>query len=187
MICQENVFLLSSRKVTWLFIFSSLNLPSTPQHLFRSPVGQNLWASSGRTSNPAVAVAAWHDEIRYYDYDSNTCEPNKACGHYTQVNVANISKSQFCELIVKVDRSLQGFVYRAWQNSRLCHHAERALTSDWSVKSFIVAVYQNFLSCFEQTVLSELEKKQFSQTTIKTIYAPVSSECSSFRVYWQCH
>ena len=74
---KKMCFFSAQEKVTWLFIFSSLNLPSTPQHLFRSPVGQNLWASSGRTSNPAVAVAAWHDEIRYYDYDSNTCEPNK--------------------------------------------------------------------------------------------------------------
>ena len=137
---------------------TSPQLPS-PQHLFRSSVGQNLWASSGRASNPAVAVAAWHDEIRYYDYDSNTCEPNKACGHYTQVNVAKISNSQFYELI-KVHCSVQGIFCRAWQNSRLCkrlnsHPAERALTSDWSVNGFIMVVYENFLSCFAQTVLSD--------------------------------
>ena len=50
-------------------------------------IGENLYVTS--TSNPEVtmntAIQAWYDEISNYNYDSNTCEPGKACGHYTQV------------------------------------------------------------------------------------------------------
>ena len=43
---------------------------------------------------------------------------------------------------------------------RMYHPAGRALTSDWSVNSFIMVVYENvFYSCFGKKVLTELKKK----------------------------
>ncbi|CAA6668225.1 unnamed protein product [Spirodela intermedia] len=31
------------------------------------------------------AVQSWVNEEQYYDYDSNSCQEGKVCGHYTQV------------------------------------------------------------------------------------------------------
>ncbi|XP_054779226.1 pathogenesis-related protein 1-like [Prosopis cineraria] len=46
--------------------------------------GENLAWSSGDLSG-TDAVKLWVDEKAYYHYDSNTCDPGKVCGHYTQV------------------------------------------------------------------------------------------------------
>jgi len=50
-------------------------------------IGENLYVTSA--SNPDrvmdVAIKAWYNEITDYDYDSNTCQPGRVCGHYTQV------------------------------------------------------------------------------------------------------
>ncbi|OMO92160.1 Allergen V5/Tpx-1-related protein [Corchorus olitorius] len=48
------------------------------------PYGENLAWSSGDLSG-TDAVKMWVDEKADYDYGSNTCAPNKVCGHYTQV------------------------------------------------------------------------------------------------------
>ncbi len=57
---------------------------------FQPQVGQNLgisiglqWSGSNGTTGP---VDDWHMEVQDYYYDSNTCQPGKMCGHYTQVN-----------------------------------------------------------------------------------------------------
>ena len=57
---------------------------------FQTKVGQNLalntsplWSGSAGVIEP---VDDWHKEVQDYDYDSNTCQPGKMCGHYTQVN-----------------------------------------------------------------------------------------------------
>ncbi len=55
---------------------------------YGSSVGENIFgASSGAT--PAQAIELWRSELADYDYDSNTCAPGKACGHYTQIVWAN--------------------------------------------------------------------------------------------------
>jgi pathogenesis-related protein 1 len=46
--------------------------------------GENLYATSGG-GTPADVVGSWASEVADYDYDANTCAPNKACGHYTQI------------------------------------------------------------------------------------------------------
>ncbi|GLT41876.1 hypothetical protein SLA2020_159080 [Shorea laevis] len=46
--------------------------------------GENLAWSSGDYSG-ADAVAMWVNEKSDYDHNSNSCAPNKVCGHYTQV------------------------------------------------------------------------------------------------------
>ena len=47
-------------------------------------VGENIYASSG-TATGAGAVSAWAGEAVNYHYDTNTCDTNQVCGHYTQV------------------------------------------------------------------------------------------------------
>ncbi|XP_038683457.1 pathogenesis-related protein 1-like isoform X1 [Tripterygium wilfordii] len=46
--------------------------------------GENLAGSSGDLTGTA-AVNLWVDEKSYYDYDSNSCDAGRVCGHYTQV------------------------------------------------------------------------------------------------------
>ncbi len=60
----------------------------------RSEYGENIASSWGYNPN-YNAVEAWVDEKRWYDYDSNSCQPNQVCGHYTQV-VWEDSKSLGC-------------------------------------------------------------------------------------------
>ncbi|XP_024365166.1 pathogenesis-related protein PRB1-2 [Physcomitrium patens] len=47
--------------------------------------GENLFWGSGQNWTPFEAVTAWNDEKVDYNYNTNTCAPNKVCGHYTQV------------------------------------------------------------------------------------------------------
>jgi len=47
-------------------------------------VGENIYASSG-TASAHDAVFAWADEVAHFHYDTNSCDANQACGHYTQV------------------------------------------------------------------------------------------------------
>ncbi|KAE8681939.1 Pathoproteinsis-related protein 1 [Hibiscus syriacus] len=46
--------------------------------------GENLAGSSVDLSG-TDAVRLWVDERADYDYNSNSCAPEKVCGHYTQV------------------------------------------------------------------------------------------------------
>ncbi|KAI4376262.1 hypothetical protein MLD38_014047 [Melastoma candidum] len=59
-----------------------------PRHSFPEDdfkLGENIFWGSGTSWTPGDAVKAWVDEGRYYDYDTNSCEDGKVCGHYTQV------------------------------------------------------------------------------------------------------
>ncbi|CAN6288533.1 unnamed protein product [Urochloa humidicola] len=50
------------------------------------PFGENIfWGSAGRAWGAADAVKSWVDEKKNYHLDTNTCDPGKVCGHYTQV------------------------------------------------------------------------------------------------------
>jgi pathogenesis-related protein 1 len=50
------------------------------------PFGENLfWGSAGRAWSAADALRSWVDEKKNYHLDTNTCDPGKVCGHYTQV------------------------------------------------------------------------------------------------------
>lgn len=53
-------------------------------------IGENIYATSRRTPNyqsfdPNEAVRSWGNEGIFYNYDKNSCEPGRVCGHYTQV------------------------------------------------------------------------------------------------------
>lgn len=53
------------------------------------PYGENLfslWSSDGSVrGTPEDAMDWWAGEVKYYDYNSNTCEAGEVCGHYTQI------------------------------------------------------------------------------------------------------
>jgi len=40
---------------------------------------------SSQKIDDAKPVQDWYDEIKYYDYITNTCQEGEMCGHYTQV------------------------------------------------------------------------------------------------------
>ena len=62
---------------------------------YQQRYGENIfWQSPLTWSNgvievikvkPQKVVNAWAEEVDYYDYQSNTCQPGKMCGHYTQL------------------------------------------------------------------------------------------------------
>ena len=62
-------------------------------------VGQNSYMIIGvkedKQLSMASVVKAWYDEIQWYNYEHNTCENGKVCGHYTQVSTVFISNTLF--------------------------------------------------------------------------------------------
>ncbi len=54
-----------------------------------SSLGQNLYIQGYGSQSSRVdgggAVQAWYDEDQFFTYDTNTCQTNQVCGHYTQV------------------------------------------------------------------------------------------------------
>ena len=63
-------------------------------------VGENIYVTSARTPNvtnfdPNSAISSWGAEKQYYNYNTNSCEGNNVCGHYTQMVWAN-SKNLGC-------------------------------------------------------------------------------------------
>lgn len=54
-------------------------------------VGENIFGASG-PATPEAAVNLWESEKQFYDYNSNSCAANQACGHYTQIVWANSTK-----------------------------------------------------------------------------------------------
>ena len=51
-----------------------------------SYVGENIFTTTGTVSNYGTVVQDWYNEVANYRYSSNTCDPGKVCGHYTQVS-----------------------------------------------------------------------------------------------------
>jgi len=51
-------------------------------------IGENLYVTNSSSPDRVINIAtqSWYNEITDYDYDSDPCEPGKACGHYKQVN-----------------------------------------------------------------------------------------------------
>lgn len=48
------------------------------------PYGENLFASSYKTDF-VEAINSWYSEKKDYNYNSNSCNSGKVCGHYTQL------------------------------------------------------------------------------------------------------
>ena len=55
--------------------------------------GENLFAFS-QNSIPDYAdiIQKWYSEGSYYDYETNSCQSGKVCGHYTQIIWKNSQK-----------------------------------------------------------------------------------------------
>jgi pathogenesis-related protein 1 len=47
--------------------------------------GNWIWQQSVQNVKETAVVKAWYDEVKWYDYDTNSCQQGKMCGHYTQV------------------------------------------------------------------------------------------------------
>ena len=85
-----------------------IHRPGTP------PYGENLyWASPLRWSTGESTiqdvtikevVKTWADEEKWYDYASNSCQPGKQCGHYTQIVWENTTEVG-CAIKVCADKS----------------------------------------------------------------------------------
>ena len=55
------------------------------EHRFNSPYGENLASARGQQLSPERVVRMWGEEIKDYDYATNSCASGKVCGHYTQI------------------------------------------------------------------------------------------------------
>lgn len=62
---------------------NQLSTRGTISHRQNNRFGENIFWISGRPASPAEVVNSWGNEVRDYDYGSNSCR--KVCGHYTQV------------------------------------------------------------------------------------------------------
>lgn len=72
------------------------------RHSHKNDLGENLywssavlWSDGRRELNvvsPSDVVMSWESENRDYDYHSNSCQPSKVCGHYTQLVWANSTR-----------------------------------------------------------------------------------------------
>ncbi len=54
-------------------------------HSHNPNYGENLFEIMSAAATPTQVVDSWADEVRDYDYSSNTCRASAMCGHYTQV------------------------------------------------------------------------------------------------------
>ncbi|XP_020089643.1 pathogenesis-related protein PR-1-like [Ananas comosus] len=50
-----------------------------------SDYGENIFWGAGAEWQPGDTVAAWAAESSFYDYGSNSCQPDQDCSHYTQI------------------------------------------------------------------------------------------------------
>jgi len=77
-----------------------------------SPMVQTLTHSNGKVEKKnslqkvqdQAVVQAWFDEVKWYDYNTNSCKEGEMCGHYTQV-IWNTTTELGCAAMVCPDRS----------------------------------------------------------------------------------
>ncbi|XP_059833664.1 glioma pathogenesis-related protein 1-like isoform X1 [Hypanus sabinus] len=132
-------------------------------------IGENIYVQTGSSLDVPAAIESWHNEIHYYDYNSNRC--GKVCGHYTQLVWASSYKvgcavhtcpggiAQFSRepsTIFVCDYGPPGNYPRhpylegkactqcpdSWCENRLCRNATREMTnnSDSACDNYCIAV-----------------------------------------------
>ena len=75
------------------------------EHRRNSSYGENLAAASGQQLSPERVVDMWGNEVRDYNYNNNSCQPGKMCGHYTQV-VWESTREVGCAMARNSDREV---------------------------------------------------------------------------------
>ena len=85
---------LSDYSMQWAKHLSQGNQCQMYHRSGNTPFGENLyhstaivWSDGRREVSPITikkVVKAWTDEEKWYDYNSNSCQPGQQCGHYTQ-------------------------------------------------------------------------------------------------------
>jgi uncharacterized protein YkwD len=68
------------------------------RHRASSQYGENLFRAGGQQLNPTQVVNNWGQEVRDYNYASNSCRRGASCGHYTQIVWKN-TKEVGCGLV----------------------------------------------------------------------------------------
>ncbi len=91
-----------------------MHRPNAGDSKFKQIYGENLfWASpeifsSGKSTIQPINIKdvfdAWAEEEQFYNYQKNTCESGKDCGHYTQI-VWHETKEIGCAMAVCPDKS----------------------------------------------------------------------------------
>lgn len=67
----------------WANNLKSKNCSMT--HRTSNKYGENLAWSSGWKMGSSDVVKMWYDEVKDYNYSTNSCKSGAVCGHYTQV------------------------------------------------------------------------------------------------------
>ncbi|EKQ67737.1 cysteine-rich secreted protein [Leptolyngbyaceae cyanobacterium JSC-12] len=55
------------------------------EHRKNLSYGENLAWAGGQQLSPERVVTMWGEEVKDYNYATNSCKPGKMCGHYTQL------------------------------------------------------------------------------------------------------
>lgn len=56
-----------------------------PPNKLDGPIGQNIFMSTNRKDLVTDAIKLFYSEFEHYILNSNSCQPGKVCGHYTQL------------------------------------------------------------------------------------------------------
>jgi len=93
---------------------SMLHRPNQEGAPYQQIYGENLfWASPVELANGVIqqqkitsrtVVTAWAEEVNYYDYNRNRCQPGEDCGHFTQM-VWHESRQIGCAMAICPDKS----------------------------------------------------------------------------------
>ena len=91
-----------------------IHRPNKENSQFQQKYGENLfWSSASKTEGGEISLlnftakdvfTAWVIEEDYYNYQTNECEFEKDCGHYTQI-VWHETKEVGCGIAICADKS----------------------------------------------------------------------------------
>lgn len=84
--------------------------------------GAWIWHNSLQHITEQAVVQAWYDEVKWYDYETNSCEKGQMCGHFTQV-IWNTTTELGCAAMACADRSQVWVCEYAPPGNVSIHHA----------------------------------------------------------------
>lgn len=78
---------------------------ASPYTLIRTDANNNKTRTrSLQNITDKQVVQAWYEEVKWYDYDTNSCQKGQMCGHYTQI-IWNTSRKLGCAAMACKDFS----------------------------------------------------------------------------------